>query len=323
MVDEKGLAPRAKRGLTEATVGSEPGSHKFLSDGEGIMRDRIPIRFATSRCLTMNIQFKIEFLNLKNEISFCLEQGNLKQNNHLQNYLYFIYYPLFSFVESMFILCEHGKHQSAKVLLRSVLEAHINIIYHQLGNTEQRLALSAKKGFDSKITIINDIRTLIGKYPNLKSDNPSDLFSTEWLEKCYEWAAERRKNIVELNHLASKDKDPDLISKAIKCDEATIPGVEQGHFQKMYSTIYRQLSPASHLNIEGVQTFVSRNETGEYLFDDGSDGDFSIALAVEICVAFVKDLYEHKALTGPLPQAIQKLDTMLAQQGLSLPETGA
>src|SRR3990167_4303013 len=124
-----------------------------------------------------------KFLQLKQEITHLLSCVNRSGHSHLQNYVYFAHHPIFSFTEAILILCENKKSNAAKVLLRTLFEAHIDIIYHQLGNSEQRLAFSTKRMFDERITVLEEILCLIKKYPNLESNNPKQLFNKQYLNE--------------------------------------------------------------------------------------------------------------------------------------------
>ena len=72
---------------------------------------------------------------------------------------------------------------AAKVLLRTLFEAHIDIIYHQIKDSEQRLSFSAKRMFDERIKMLNAISSLIKKYPNLESRDETNLFNSKYLAK--------------------------------------------------------------------------------------------------------------------------------------------
>jgi hypothetical protein len=256
----------------------------------------------------MTESLKEQFLKLKTEIGGLVEQVDTNKNTHLQNYIFFVFFPLFSYAESIIILCENGKNHSAKVLLRTLFEIHINVIYFQTGDSERKLAQTTKSGFDSKIKGLKEIKALIKKYPNLESQDPTNLWSNAWLDAGEEWAEKQRKGILRANNLKETDQDLDLKSKTVKCDDAAIDSAEPGHFGRMYSVIYRLLSPPSHLNIEGLQTFVNQDDTGKYVFDDGDDGDFLIAEAISICVAFTKDLYDLEVLSGKQPIVLKQLE---------------
>jgi len=255
---------------------------------------------------------KTEFLGLKTEINDLLGGVDTKKKSHLQNYLYFVYFPLFSFAESIIILCENKKHNTAKVLLRSLIEAHINILYHQLHDSEHRLAISAKDGFDSKIRNIKEVQELIKKYPNLESNNPNNLYSRVWLQKALEWAQREQQAILLGNNLNEKEKDVGLKDKAIKCDQEFTGEIDKGHFERMYAIIYRQLSPTSHLNLEGLQTFVDQDEVGKYLFSDQDDGDLLVCEAVNICLALTKDLYDNGVIDGKITDTISRIEKLTA-----------
>lgn len=238
---------------------------------------------------------KKEFLALKSEIDTLITSVKTNKRNHLQNYLYFIYYPVFNFTESIIILCENHKYHSAKILLRSLIEARINITYHQIANSERKLALSGKKAFDEKLKYIKELKDFIRRYPSLKSADSTDLFSDEWLQKAEEWAEKKHKGILKANNLQKTDSDPDLRSKAIECDKACIKNVEKGHFERMYHLIFRQLSLTTHLNIGGLETFVEQDKTGDNFFIEGDNDEYdnlSLIESIEICVAFTKASFE-------------------------------
>lgn len=260
-------------------------------------------------------ELKEGFLKLKSEVSNLLNNEDRKEYNHIQNYLYFVHYPLFSFAESVIILCEHGKYNPANVLLRTLIEAHINIIYHQLNDFERKLALSAKVSFDQKIIVIKKIQDLIRKFPNLKSDDPSTLFSKEYLENTLKWTETQRNNIMTNNNILLKEKDLNLEAKAAKCDEEYTGNIEKGHFERIYTVIYRYLSPLTHLDIEGLDVFVAKNETNQYLFHDGCIRDEHLAFeAVDVCLAFSKDLYDLSLIKGHRTDAIGIVEKLLFQR---------
>ena len=234
------------------------------------------------------------------------------KKNHLQAYLYFSCYPLFSYVESIIILCENGKFQTAESLLRSLIELHINVIYYQVADSDRRLAVSVKKMFEEKIKGIRELKQLIQKYPNLKSEDPKKLFSNEWLDKAEEWAEKEKQAVLKGSHLDENVPELSLKDKAIKCDQASIKDAEKGHFERIYHVIYRQLSPSTHLNIGGLQNFVEQDEEGRYTFSDGDHkGYYLMQEAISICVALTKDLYENKVIKSDLPDTISELEKLL------------
>ena len=79
----------------------------------------------------------------------------------------------------------------------------------------------------------------------------------------------------------------------------------------MYHVIYRQLSPVSHLNVEGIQSYVNENEAQEYIFNDGDNSVIVVCNAIEICVAFAKDLYDLGVIQGEKTLKIKLLERLL------------
>jgi hypothetical protein len=261
------------------------------------------------------LSLKEEFYKLKNKVCFLLSSKDTSKYNHIQSYLYFIHFPLFSFTESIIILCENDKTKPANVLLRVLFEAHINIIYHQLKDSDYRLAVSTKAMFDQRIKTLRELKELIQKYENLKSTNPANLLNEEYLEKAEKWNQKELQAVLRGNNLQEKIRDLDLKSKAIKCDEEFDKEIEKGHFEQMYTLVYRYLSPFSHLDIEGLQAFVKKTETGIYSFDDGDDEERLITEAIGICVAFSKDLVELNIIENQITDEVRCIESLLKNRG--------
>lgn len=259
-----------------------------------------------------------KFLQLKQEITHLLAVVNRSGHSHLQNYIFFAHKPIFSFTEAILILCENEKSNAAKVLLRTLFEAHIDIIYHQIKESEQRLAFSAKRMFDERITVLNEILSLIKKYPNLESQDETKLFNGKYLAKALADQDKHRQAILRANSNLSGTKH--LRDKAKLCEEGEVKNSEPGSFERMYSLIYRQLSPVAHLNIEGLQEFIGQDEYGKIFFHDGDNGDFIATQAVEISIAFSKDLYDNKILTGDQVKIIQETEKFISQANIQFQE---
>ena len=218
----------------------------------------------------------------------------------------------------MLILCENKKSNAAKVLLRTLFEAHIDIIYHQLKDSEQRLAFSAKRMFDERITVLNEILSLIKKYPNLESQNETKLFNGKYLAKALADQDTHKQAILRANPNLTGTKH--LQDKAKLCEEGEVKNSEPGSFERMYSLIYRQLSPVAHLNIEGLQEFVGQDDYGKVFFHDGDNGYFIATQAVEISIAFSKDLYDNRILTDKQVTIIQETEKFISQANIQFQE---
>lgn len=256
-------------------------------------------------------KIKREFLKIKKQTQSLINAVNTAEKNHIQNYLYFFHYPVASLAESVVLLCEEKKTNSAKILLRTLFESHINIIYHQVDDTEHRLAVSAKDGFDEKLKNIRGVQELIQKFPNLESKDPTRLFSREWLQKAAIWAGDQRQSVIRGSHLNESEKPLDLKAKAMRCDQVEVKGAEPGHFRRMYEVIYRQLSQPSHMSLDGLHNYVSQDESGKYLFAEEDEGLFLSTQAIEIYFALVKDLYENGVLSGEVPKEIQLTEDLI------------
>jgi len=244
-----------------------------------------------------------QFLILKKEIGFLVEE-NKTNYNYLQNYLYFFYIPLFNYVESIILLCEHKKYISASVILRSLIEAHINIIYHQTSDSERKLAILAKSGFDKKIKEIKKIKGLIEKYPNLESKDPSNLFSHEDLKALENVNKNNLQAVLKGNNIKDNDCELNLYDKAIKCDGEQVKNAEGGHFEKMYIINYGYLCSSAHLDLDGLQAFITEKQ-------DEKSGEHLIFEAIDICTAYTKDLYENNVISGKIPENVANIENLL------------
>lgn len=256
-------------------------------------------------------KIKEGFLRLKDEISQLLSSVDRGSYTHLQNYIYFAHYPIFSFTEAILILCENNKSHAATVLLRALFEAHIDVIYHQLGNSEQRLAFSTKRMFDERIIMLSEISELIEKYPNLESKDTREPFNKEFLTMAIADQILHKEAVLRANPNLTGTKH--LQGKARLCEDGEVKNAEKGSFERMYSLIYRLLSPVAHLNIEGLQAFIGQDKYGKIFFHDGNDGDFIATQAVEISVAFSKDLYDNNVIAGNQVGAIKEIETLISQ----------
>lgn len=231
--------------------------------------------------------------------------------SHLQNYLYFTYAPVFSYTEAIIILCNNEKFNAASALLRSLIEVHINIIYHQVVDSEKRLAISARERFFELGKAFFEISDFIRKYPVHKSEDKGNLFNEMYLTGAIAYIDSNIKNITSSNKLTEKDKKATLSEKVKENDKVKVIGAEDGHFQRMYTMIYRQLSSSVHLDVLGLENFSEKNQDGKYSTKDRHDEGVLLGEALGICVALTKDLYENKIIST-IPKAVHAIEVFLA-----------
>jgi hypothetical protein len=215
-------------------------------------------------------------------------------------------------------LCENRKSNSAKVLLRTLFEIHIDVIYHQLGDSEKKLAFSTKTMFDERLVVLKEILDLIHKYPNQESDDPKNLFNKSYLNWAIIQQTEQKDAVLRANPNLHGTKH--LQQKARLCEVGLVKNAEKGQFEKMYTLIYRYLSPVAHLNIEGLQAFIDQDEFGAVFFHDGNDEAFIASQAIEISVAFIKDLYDNNILISEEIGIIKDIEEMLFKVNIKFRE---
>ena len=118
--------------------------------------------------------------------------------------------------------------------------------------------------FDERIKMLNAISSLIKKYPNLESRDETNLFNSKYLAKALADQDKHKQAILEDSPNLKGTKH--LQDKAKLCEKAKLRIQSQVASERMYSLIYRQLSPVVHLNIEGLQEFIGQDEYGKYSF---------------------------------------------------------
>ncbi len=249
-----------------------------------------------------------QFFTIKGIINTQLEKPG--SSTKIQNYLYIMYGPFENYTESIILLCDNGKINAASVLLRSLVEAHINIIYMQIGDKKQHLAEAAYEGFKQKVSVCDNFIQLLTKYPNLVSEDSNSLYNLERLNHMRAFAVRGRDSVLKLNDIDPKYTEKrykvDLLDKARKCDEAGIATDKPGFFEDLYTLQYRYLSPVAHLNIEGLQHFVDEIES-KIVYKDGNNIEMVQGMAIGLYAALVKDLYEHQVISGEVPNEVDEL----------------
>jgi hypothetical protein len=260
----------------------------------------------------MNTELLEDFKLFKSELDLRLKDYPCK-GSHLQNYLYFTYAPVFNYTEAIIILCENKKNNAASALLRSLFEVYFNINYFQIQNSDKKLAIAAKNRFIELKKAFTEATQFIKDFPNQISSDENDLFNPKSLKKSHEYIESSIKNITLSNKLSENDKELPLSQKVIKIDEANLTGSPQGHFRKMYTVVYRQLSASVHLDILGLENFSEKTEGGIYRVKEQYEDSIIVAQAIEICVALSKDLYDHRVI-NKLPDTINSIQSRLAQK---------
>lgn len=250
------------------------------------------------------------FYRLKDYIDRKVTQLDTETLSHFQFYLFFIYGPVASYSDTVVILCKNNKHNAAYAILRSLYEAHFNIAYHSIGNSEKKLAISARKQFIEQLKGLRGINESLVRHKDMQSPDFSSLYNLKHLTELIELTESRIEAILLSNSLTDADRDPVLIEKATRCDEAKIKGASPGHFVMMYQMVYRLLSPYVHLDIQGLENFISKDEAEKYYFNEKPDNHLLIPPAIAIYVALVKDLYDEKLLIDEKPQLLLDLDLL-------------
>ena len=179
---------------------------------------------------------------------------------HLQSFLIFNHAVVNNYSEAIYTLCKDARPYAAFVLMRSLFEAHISSEYIKIGDSEKKLALYARKGFQTRNSINNDFDAFTKKYPS-KRDSV-DVLKEENIKSLREFVDQYISSMNSANKLTDTDTYPrDLLSMCRKIDESAA-GDEKGEAELMYHLVYRFLSQLSHVTPFGLEMFAARDPDG-------------------------------------------------------------
>lgn len=65
---------------------------------------------------------------------------------------------------------------------------------------------------------------------------------------------------------------------------------------------------------------MGQDKYGKIFFHEGGNGDFIATQAVEISIAFSKDLYDNKILSGEQIKIIQETENLISQADIQFQE---
>jgi hypothetical protein len=231
--------------------------------------------------------------------------------NYLQNYLTFQYFPFFDYTETIIILYKERKFNPALILLRSLVEGHIRIVYYQTGDWKKKLAIAAKGEFDTKLATIKGLLDLIKDYPNLASVDKSDLKNIDRLQELKAQTEATRSSIIRSNSLDDNDKDiRSLEDMAKECDKVKLENAVPGHFQQMYNLEYRYLSPIAHLNMEGLESLIEIDAINNFVLSEFVKPEIILSESIGLCLALSKDLYDNKVIESEIPELIAQIEIL-------------
>lgn len=257
----------------------------------------------------MNLkEVEVQYQYTRVMIDKLIEKKLNANPDHLRNYLLFLYGPVSSYLESIIILLKHKKFNAAKVILRSLVEAHIKATYYQVYETEKSSATAAKECSFQKLKTVKEFGELLAKHPSLQVSDDSSMYNPKKLDEMRTRAQREIDEVVRLNDIETDEKEPDLKVLAMKCDSAKVDQAPDGHFLEMYTLIYRYLSPVAHLNILGLQHFFQENPNGHTVYKEDDETSQTIAYALGIWVALVKDLFENKVILASVPADLLSLE---------------
>jgi len=295
-----------RKGVEELRYFGARRANKISSEvTESLSLRRLELARDTMFCASLYIMKPEEkFETIKEIVDDKISER--KSDTKLRNYLYIMYGPFENYTESIILLCKKEKLNAASVILRSLVEAHINIIYMQIGDQKKHLAEAAYEGFKQKVSVCDNFLALIKKYPNLESQDHTSLYNINRLNDMKEFAVRGRDSIPRLNDVDVEYKKVDLITKARRCDESRMADTKPGFFEDLYTLQYRYLSPLAHLNIEGLQRFVDEKD-GVLIHKDGSQKEMIQGTAIGLYAALVKDLYENGVISGEVPAEVDEL----------------
>jgi len=225
---------------------------------------------------------------------------NSDKHSHLQNFLLFSFIPIHNYSEAILTLCKNSRPHASNVLLRSIFEAYMNIMYVKSTDTEKRLALFAKGSFKGREKLLKRFTELSILYPHLKDKYA--ILEKDNLISHKEFVDKHIQAIDLGNDLNEDDNYEEQLLERIKQIDKEAPKDKAGMNEFNYRTMYSLLSQYTHLSPWGLELFIKQGSKS-IIYTLGQDvgGDEIIGQTYLFYFELLLGLYENKVLSGEMP----------------------
>jgi|GEM_PF-5735307 len=184
------------------------------------------------------------------------------EENYKKKFIAFHFGAIHNYSEAIYILCKNKKPQAATVLLRSIFEGFVNMVYFVNTNSNRKIAKYAIEDAEKRLRVLNELKTFVAKYPKWK--NKYSMTNENELDRLIIFI---KKNIQALklgnkSHLKTKIETK-LIEKAKAYDKKIR---KDGDWELNYILFYKFSSTLAHLSLSGIENFLQEGGTR---FDTG------------------------------------------------------
>jgi len=234
-------------------------------------------------------------LEFGSEIFIKYLQTSIGDGNYKKSFISFYFGAIHNYTESIYILCKNSRPHSATVLMRSVFEAFINVLYLTNTNSNLKIAKYTISDFEERIKVINQFKRFVAKYPDWENKyqmtNLKNLDSLIDRNKKHKEAIERGNKFYKTTTIES-----DLRKRAEAYDKK-VKG--NGVWEFNYILIYKYFSTYTHLTVTGIENFV-KQEDDKTLFDIGQSEGVKehLITTYSIYIALLYNIKKRKFIPG-------------------------
>ena len=180
-----------------------------------------------------------------------------------QELLYFNFIAVNNYSEAVYVLCKDMRPYPAIVVLRSIVEAFINVAYILTHNSDKRALLFSMEDSYYRKGLTTEISVFLTKHPEYEKDR----FNREMFKGALE-IIEKELEVYNKNlKLKLKNKDDfkkhyhvDLIERAKAVDRK----LKKPNFEYIYILVYRYFSEFGHLSMRGLDHFIIKKADGNH-----------------------------------------------------------
>src|SRR5680860_245449 len=174
--------------------------------------------------------------------------------SYKKNFIFFTFVVIHNYSEAIYILCKNSRPHASYVLLRSIFEAYVNMLYFTNTNSNLPLAKYVILDFKERIKTLNNFKEFIKKYPSWK-----DKYEITNLSNLDNLISKQNKNIEAVkkgNKFYRTTKIEKLLRERAKAyDQKTR---NKGELEFNYILIYKYFSLFTHLTPTGIEHFLKK-----------------------------------------------------------------
>lgn len=180
------------------------------------------------------------------------------KKDYKREFIIFHFGAIHNYSDSIYILCKNSKPHSAIVLLRSILEAFINMVYFVNTNSNLKIAKYAIDDLKNNGRTLKQFKNFIAKYPTYKNKYSMTT------ESNIDSLIIKNQNLVQAFEAGNKfyrstKIEPDLRKRAEAYDKKVN---KPGELELDYLLVYKYFCSFAHISVSGLNNFVKETSSG-------------------------------------------------------------